>query len=195
MSVTINSLKQIAYFLFASELLPALHFPCTKKREPRSAFNSIDTFWRILWQSERISSSLHISFTYSSSNEVFINSGNFKLRILVWSHTFSAVIIINLLLNFCQESNSHSRLKIDCNIRYLTNSNINCFSSKCLSSFLESRWGRWWWLVAKLLGLVVEPDAESLCEDTLKNVGVPSIVFTIGFNKPPRSNSCAEIFL
>lgn len=44
-------------------------------------------------------------------------------------------------------------------------------------------------------GPAIEPIAESFCEPTLKNVGVPSIVFTIGFNKPPRSNSCAEIFL
>lgn len=48
--------------------------------------------------------------------------------------------------------------------RRLTNSKINCFSSKCLSSFRDSRWGRWWWLDVELIGLVVEPDAESLCE-------------------------------
>lgn len=37
---------------------------------------------------------------------------------------------------------------------------------------------------------------DSLCVSTLKNVGVPSMdVFTIGFNKPPLSNSCADIFL
>lgn len=81
------------------------------------------------------------------------------------------------------------------NIQYLTNSNISCFSSKCLSSLRDKRCDRCWWLVVEPIWLAVEPIVESFCGQTLKNVGVPSMVFTMGFNKPPRSNSCAEIFL
>lgn len=42
----------------------------------------------------------------------------------------------------------------------------------------------------------VLPDADdSFCGLMLRKVGVPSMVFTIGFNRPPRSNSWADIFL
>lgn len=36
---------------------------------------------------------------------------------------------------------------------------------------------------------------DSFCVSTLRNVGVPSIVLTIGFSRPPLSNSCADILL
>lgn len=74
------------YFLFASEL-PSLHLPCTKNRDPRSAFSKIETFWRILWQSDRTSSSLQMSFTCE----------NIK-RVIVWERVFS----------FCFSSNRFS---------------------------------------------------------------------------------------
>lgn len=73
----------------------------------------------------------------------------------------------------------------------LTNSNISCFSSKCFSSLRDNRCGRCGWL--ECIG--PDPETISFCELILKNVGVPSIVFTMGFSKPPRSNSCADIFL
>jgi hypothetical protein len=37
--------------------------PWTRNREPRSACNNVDTFWRILWHNERTSNSLQMSFT------------------------------------------------------------------------------------------------------------------------------------
>lgn len=128
-----------AYFLFGFELSPSVHFPCTKKSDPRSAFSNIETFWRILWQSDRTSSSLHISFTYCSSKKQTLKSSSIphalqSTRYILQSATCGA----------------------------LTNSKINCFSSKCLSSLRDSRCGRWWWLEVELIGLVVEPDAESL---------------------------------
>lgn len=43
-----------------------------------------------------------------------------------------------------------------------TSSKINCFSSKCLSSFRDSRCGRWWWPVLELFGLVIDPVVDSL---------------------------------
>lgn len=58
----------------------------------------------------------------------------------------------------------------------------------------DNRCGRCGWL-DKFIGLDPDPETISFCELILKNVGVPSIVFTIGFNRPPRSNSCADIFL
>lgn len=76
----------------------------------------------------------------------------------------------------------------------LTSSNIISFSSKCFSSFRDS-------LCVLLILLVVpfwfciDPVDESFCELMLRKVGVPSMVLTIGFNSPPRSNSWAEIFL
>lgn len=76
---------------------------------------------------------------------------------------------------------------------FLTNSNISCFSSKCFSSLRDNRCGRCGWLDVECVG--PDPETISFCELILKNVGVPSIVFTMGFNKPPRSNSCADIFL
>lgn len=36
---------------------------------------------------------------------------------------------------------------------------------------------------------------QSFVVPMLRKVGVPSMVLTIGFSKPPRSNSCADIFL
>lgn len=48
--------------------------PCTKKREPRSAWRSMDTFWRILWHKERTSSSLQISFTWKKNTILTILS-------------------------------------------------------------------------------------------------------------------------
>lgn len=36
---------------------------------------------------------------------------------------------------------------------------------------------------------------DSFCVPTLRNVGVPSIVLTIGLRRPPLSNSWADIFL
>lgn len=86
-------------------------------------------------------------------------------------------------------------------MRYtLTSSNISSRSSSCRSSFRDNRWGRWlplgnprappfWWLGPP-------PDSRhSFCSPMLRKVGVPSMVFTMGFSRPPRSNSWAEIFL
>lgn len=42
---------------------------------------------------------------------------------------------------------------------------------------------------------VLVPREQSFGVPILRKVGVPSIVLTIGFNRPPRSNSCADIFL
>lgn len=78
-------------------------------------------------------------------------------------------------------------------IQYLTNSNISCFSSKCFNSLRDNRCGRFGWLEFNWFGC--SPEAISFGGQTLKNVGVPSIVLTIGLSKPPRSNSCADIFL
>lgn len=169
-------IKKITHFLLPpSELI----FPCTRKSDPRSAFKRIDTFCRILWHNDLTSSSLQISLTYWNRKEK--KRGNWK----DWHH---------------QEA-----------IWQLTNSNISSFSSKCLNSLLDSLcvrliilfvvpfwfctkpncvwwwWWWWWWLWWWL--------CRSCCEFMLRKVGVPSIVFTMGFNKPPRSNSWAEIFL
>lgn len=76
----------------------------------------------------------------------------------------------------------------------LTNSKIISFSSKCFSSFRDSRCVRLILLVVPFW-FCTEPIMESLCELMLRKVGVPSMVLTIGFSRPPRSNSCAEIFL
>lgn len=59
------------YFLFASEL-PSLHLPCTRNKDPRSAFSKIETFWRILWHSDRTSSSLQMSFTCENVKRVIV---------------------------------------------------------------------------------------------------------------------------
>lgn len=74
----------------------------------------------------------------------------------------------------------------------LTNSKMRSFSSNCRSSCLD------------LLCGLLDPPAPTCCPlpvwpessgEMLKNVGVPSIVLTIGLSNPPRSNSWAEIFL
>lgn len=76
----------------------------------------------------------------------------------------------------------------------LTNSNISSISSNCFNSFRDS-------LCVLLILLDVpfwlgcEPAENSFCVLMLRKVGVPSMVFTMGFSSPPRSNSCAEIFL
>lgn len=41
--------------------------------------------------------------------------------------------------------------------------------------------------------VLVQVAGQSPLGDTDRKVGVPSIVFTMGFRRPPRSNSCAEI--
>jgi hypothetical protein len=41
--------------------------------------------------------------------------------------------------------------------------------------------------------VLVQVAGQSPVGDTDRKVGVPSIVFTMGFRRPPRSNSCAEI--
>lgn len=72
---------------------------------------------------------------------------------------------------------------------------MSSFSSKCFNSFLDSLWDLPGFNIFVPFGFWFEPCADSFCELILKNVGVPSIVLTIGFSRPPRSNSCAEIFL
>ena len=68
---------------------------------------------------------------------------------------------------------------------------MRSFSSRCLSSCLDLLCG----LVAPL-----EPPCWPLpgCPEssgeTLRKVGVPSMVLTIGLRRPPLSNSCADIF-
>lgn len=48
---------------FAGSLILVELLFCTKNRDPRSAFRSIETFCKILWQSDRTSKSLQISLT------------------------------------------------------------------------------------------------------------------------------------
>lgn len=67
---------------------------------------------------------------------------------------------------------------------------MRSFSSRCLNSCLDRLWG----LPAFPEPTCWPPGCPESPGETLRNVGVPSIVFTIGFSKPPRSNSCAEIF-
>lgn len=77
----------------------------------------------------------------------------------------------------------------------VTNSNISSFSSSCFNSFRDKRCGRPEFECDTPFVTWIEHEFCSFCGLILKKVGVPSIVFTIGFNRPPRSNSCAEIFL
>lgn len=70
----------------------------------------------------------------------------------------------------------------------LTSSNISSFSSKCLRSWRDRRCGLW---LAVCEVVITWP---SVPWPTDRNVGVPSIVLTMGLTRPPRSNSCAEIF-
>lgn len=42
----------------------SIRSPCTRNKEPLSAWSSVLTFWRILWHKDRTSSSLQISFTW-----------------------------------------------------------------------------------------------------------------------------------
>ena len=103
-----------------------------------------------------------------------------------------------LLNNLVNRKNSTCSLKLcfdfQSNSFLLTNSNTSSISSNCFSSLRDS-------LCVLLILLAVpltlgsEPADESFWLAMLRKVGVPSIVFTIGFNNPPRSNSCAEIFL
>lgn len=66
---------------------------------------------------------------------------------------------------------------------------MRSFSSRCLSSCLDRLCGR-----LELPGPTCGPAGWPVSPgDTLRKVGVPSIVLTIGFRRPPRSNSCAEI--
>lgn len=67
---------------------------------------------------------------------------------------------------------------------------MRSFSSRCLNSCLDRLWG----LPAFPELTCWPPGWPESPGETLRKVGVPSIVFTIGFSKPPRSNSWAEIF-
>lgn len=154
-----------SYFFGASGLLLSVHLPWTKNNEPRSAFSSMETFCNILWHKDRTSSSLQISLTWMNESIEWMSG-----RITEWCDKLVARV-------------QH------------TNSNINCFSSKCFSSWRDNRCGRCGWLDIEFIGHDPDPETISFCELILKNVGVPSIVFTMGLSKPPRSNSCAEIFL
>lgn len=162
-----------AYFFGASGLLLSVDLPWTKNNEPRSAFSSMETFCKILWHKDRTSSSLQISLTYFPKWRKI--SANEKRDSIQEAHR----MWVKALNSIC----------------YLTNSKINCFSSKCFSSLRDNRCGRCGWLDIEFIGFDPDPETISFCELILKNVGVPSIVFTMGFNKPPRSNSCADIFL
>lgn len=81
----------------------------------------------------------------------------------------------------------------------LTSSKIISFSSSSRSSLRERRCPEPPPPPGPML--LLPPDASSWCDAQLvlswlgvtRNVGVPSIVVTIGFVRPPRSNSCAEI--
>jgi hypothetical protein len=80
-----------------------------------------------------------------------------------------------------------------------TSSKMSSFSSRCRSSCRDRR--------CDLPGpgyrgvppaptgplVLVQVAGQSPVRDTDRNVGVPSIVFTMGFKRPPRSNSWAEI--
>lgn len=77
----------------------------------------------------------------------------------------------------------------------LTSSKISSFSSSCFNSLRDNRCGRPVLVVAMPFACCDEHELGSCCGLILKNVGVPSMVFTIGFNKPPFSNSWADIFL
>lgn len=84
-------------------------------------------------------------------------------------------------------------------VRTRTSSKISSFSSSCLSSCRDRRCGlpgpgyRGVPPVTTAPLVLVQVAGQSPVGDTDRKVGVPSIVFTMGFRRPPRSNSCAEI--
>lgn len=61
---------------FVQHISWELRSPWTRKREPRSAWSSMLTFWRILWHNERTSSSLQMSFTLNIKKRNQINENN-----------------------------------------------------------------------------------------------------------------------
>jgi hypothetical protein len=80
-----------------------------------------------------------------------------------------------------------------------TSSKMSSFSSRCRSSCRDRRCGLpgpgYRGVPPAPTGppVLVQVAGQSPLGDTDRNVGVPSIVFTMGFRRPPRSNSCAEI--
>lgn len=74
-----------------SGVQPPPFSPCTRNREPRSACKSIDTFCKILWQSERTSNSLQISFT-CKENRIWESIDNWADIYFLWfKQTFDCV--------------------------------------------------------------------------------------------------------
>lgn len=78
---------------------PPLLSPWTKKSEPLSACSNMDTFWRILWQSDRTSSSLQMSFTWKK-NEWKIKPEKYYIEI---SSNF-LMEVVGFCLPFCTNS-------------------------------------------------------------------------------------------